>query len=543
MDLEPLTKPGVVAVSESKLSQLYTGLLVLTLKKEMDEPGYAAINMMTFEHELIQKRNRYARELQRILNELKLTRELLAEIEVSRQFKHKTHEPEELINYYSGVFFDLVHQLKDKLFRLVACLITEKPAGQAYKEPKKTEVSKFLKDYEQTLKKIGIHELLKKWQQKEAGPIGVILCRRTQHHHTLSRLELNSDFQNVQMSKTMLGPLSVNTLTDCGKQRLVELGEQSFKKMKADITAKQQKAVQEMEGSLDAIAEKLIAYYGIPIDSSEWSKIGQKYMDFLASLEIANEASRDKISPPIMPLISDLVSSIQKLSETVSIYLVGSSCRDDFMAGTSDINVYIITKGLTEPLDIKFPLTVTLLSEEDFLSEKHKRDRFICWSDGVLLSGKQFDFKAGDFPKPGALLCSLLNHGFIEQLEALKVEISALKNPSISQLRTYSLAISKIMMDYDFGVAMSNKPYYTASRKKKIAYTKEIFPKERRSLMLEQVYNGGIIKHADFPMLIDTFLENAKMTYQKILAVEEKALRSSDSYHSYPVSSPTTKAN
>ena len=144
-----------------------------------------------------------------------------------------------------------------------------------------------------------------------------------------------------------------------------------------------------------------------------------------------------------------------------------------------------------------------------------------------MLAGKVFEFKATDFPKPGALLCLLLNQGFIEVLEMLKTEITNLQNPSIPQLREYSLKMIKIIMDYDFGVAMSNRPFYTASRKRKIDYTKEVFPTERRTFIVEQIYNGGIIKHEDFSVFIDVFLENARMSYQNLLAIEAKCLESS----------------
>jgi hypothetical protein len=112
----------------------------------------------------------------------------------------------------------------------------------------------------------------------------------------------------------------------------------------------------------------------------------------------------------------------------------------------------------------------------------------------------------------------------MEELEALKDEVSILENPDVSVLRGYSIRMAKIMMDYDFGVSMSNKPFYAASRKKKIAYTKETFPLERRTLLLEQIYNGGVVKQEDFSILIDGFLENARKSFEKLLAIEKKIL-------------------
>lgn len=510
-----------------KLSQLITGLILLTFKREVEESCYSAIDMITFEHELLQRRNRYASDLKRVFDELRLTNELLVEVSGQKQTGHKTHGPEEIVNYYSGNFFDLVHQIKDKLFQLVASLITEKTESGPYKEPRRVSKKEFLKKYGEEIKKIGIHDILiNKWGQEDEGPIGVVLRKRKQHHHYLSNLQLNRDCQNIQVSRLMLAPMSTGTLTEYGKQRMTELGEQSLKKMKDEVAERQRQTIKEIENNLNAIAEKLISFYSIPTESAERADIIKRYMDFLTSLEITNEASLDKIQPIIRPVISELVASVQKIDTTSSIYLVGSCGREDFVPGKSDINVYIISKNTKESLSFenKFPLVFTLLSEEDFLSDEHKKDRFICWSDGILLAGPGFKFEAKDFPKPGALLSLLLNHGFIEKLEALKNEVLSQQNPNYSQLRAYSLRMIKIMMDYDFGVAMTNKPFYTASRRKKIAYIKEVFPNERRPFLLEQVYNGGTIKQEDFRVFIDTFLEDTGDSYKHLLDIHKKTL-------------------
>src|SRR5882724_2504493 len=101
---------------KTPLENLNTGLLMLNLKKEIEESAYSVINRVTFGHNVVQSRHTYTGELVRVLDELKLTAELVDE---QRQSKHKVHEPEDLINYYSGNFFGLVHQAKDKLLRLI----------------------------------------------------------------------------------------------------------------------------------------------------------------------------------------------------------------------------------------------------------------------------------------------------------------------------------------------------------------------------------------------------------------------------------------
>ena len=104
----------------------------------------------------------------------------------------------------------------------------------------------------------------------------------------------------------------------------------------------------------------------------------------------------------------------------------------------------------------------------------------------------------------------------------------ALNKPDAKTLRPYSLKAVKIVMDFDFGVAMANKPFYTASRAGKIKYTKEAWPNERRTITLEQLYkDNASIRQKDFSMLIDVFLENAKPNYQKLLDVEAEIIKES----------------
>jgi hypothetical protein len=52
----------------------------------------------------------------------------------------------------------------------------------------------------------------------------------------------------------------------------------------------------------------------------------------------------------------------------------------------------------------------------------------------------------------------------------------------------------------------------------------ESWPGEKRTTTLEQIYEKGTIRQEDFPVLIDTFLERAKINYQKMLDIEKEIL-------------------
>ncbi|MCJ7804647.1 hypothetical protein MUP35_02860, partial [Patescibacteria group bacterium] len=171
-------------------------------------------------------------------------------------------------------------------------------------------------------------------------------------------------------------------------------------------------------------------------------------------------------------------------------------------------------------------IDVRFFGEKEFLSEENKKWRFICWSDGLSIYGKQYTFDKKEFPKPGTLLTLLLNRGVIERLEELKSRVAKLKNPSKQLMRSNSLKAVKMMLDFGFGVAMANKPFYTSNRKEKIQYIKEMFPSaQRQTITFEAIYFRGIIRLQDFSMVIDTFLEIAKRNYKKLTDVEAEIIK------------------
>lgn len=517
------------SIKDSKLSQLNKGLLIANIQKEMEEPGYTPIGRITRNRKVVQRRQEYCSDIERALNEAELTTSLLSETENSKKINEKVYQPEDIISYYNGIFLDQVHQIKDKLIRMVMLLllIPEKTPDHLKKDPNKVKLNTFLKINEVELRKIGVYDLFSQWN---LGSLAVVLRKRTQYHHFVSTLKLNSDYQKITMSRLMLNPLTPNQLSEYGKKRMTEIGEEAFTRWRSEIVSKQENTIKVVKQNIEDVCSKLIPYFKVPVDLKEVALIVNQYTEFLASMDIKNEASINKIPPYMKPLIDGAVEIAKNEfgDKLNSIYLVGSCARNEFIPGSSDINMYFIfndESNFAFSRDELPLLSAVLMSKRAFLSEDHKKDRFICWSDGVLLYGEKIKFNEREFPKPGTLLSLLLNRGFIEKLEKIKAEVVNLKNPDAETLRPYCLKAVKIVMDWDFGVAMANKPLYTASRNDKLKYTKEAWPNERRTITLEQLYKGNAtIKQSDFPLLIDVFMENAKPNYQKLLNVEKDIL-------------------
>lgn len=519
-----------IILNQSPINKLNTGLLFLDFERLASEPGYEAIGRITYGYYVVQRRYQYSHDLIRALTEAKLTTKLKALVEVGISIEEKTFEPEELITYYDGIFLDYIHQIKDKTLRLIWWMMQDSKTKSKPKEPEGIRL-RSLSPYDPVLKKIGIDDLLHEWDQESASNVAVALKKRTQHHHFVSNLQLNSDFQKIKMSKSMLAPNSINMLSEYGKTRMQQIGEESYKKWKEDIENKHAKTLEVVEKNLNDIAIKLIEYYKIPVDPKEYAEVVNKYTEVQKRFDIKNKAATTNISQDLKSLIDQFVSFNKEFfaNHLVSIYLVGSVPRGEFVPGASNINMIVITDvGSYEdfPENVDPILNVRFMSEKVFLSDEMKKHRFICWSDGVLLYGKEFNFNEKEFPKPGTLLALLLNRGFIEKLEEIKDKVIQLNSNDKKKLRYFSLMAIRIMLDFGFGAAMSNKPYYTASRKEKIDYIKESFPSARRQTeTFEKIYHGGVVRQQDFPLLIDTFLENGRKNYKRMLDVEAEILK------------------
>jgi hypothetical protein len=513
-------KSAEIIDDRSSLEKLNSGLLMAYFKREIEDSAYSVIGRITFGHLVEQKRHSYVGELTRVLDELEITANLLKDIDATttKDINGKLKQPEDLISYYTGIFFDLVHQAKDKLLRLLDYMAADERTKTEYKEADKVRFNK----HEEVMKEIGIADLIEEWKQ-DSGPIGVILKKRTQHHHFTSNVQLNGDLQKLKMTRTMLSPQASSQLNEAGKKYMEDLGKESFEKYRNDIVDKQEHALGIIRDNLDAIAEKLIAHYHMANDYKTQAEFTTEYMDYLGSLHINNEASIDKVAENALISVKDILAIPSDIKdEVISVYGAGSYFRNEFYEGSSDINLYVITKNTTRIFDTELPVTLYVLSEEDFLSDTHKRDQFICWSDGVLLQGKEYEWNAKDFPKPGTLLSMLLNRGIVEELEDIQSRISSLAEPTPLELRLVELHATKKMLDYLFGIAMSNKPFYTASRSKRIEYIKEVFDVNALTLTLERVYFGLIAEKDSFCQMMDAFLKIARENYAKQESIESK---------------------
>lgn len=497
----------------------------MRLQKQVAEPGPAAAGLTTFEQQVMEKRNEYAMELERVLDELKLTTALLSAVEAGKEVENKTHEPEELINYYSGVFFDLVHQIKDKLVRLVELILRPGPHRTKYKDLKSVSVADLLKRHETLIEAIGIRTLLEEWKDEGEGALNVVLRHRTQHHHNLSRLQYDKKFLDVRMSKILRTPQYSSLFTEEGRRKIEEQGQRGLETLKADALAKQRSTIQTVEQSLNAIADRLILHFKIPTDVADLVQTIMAYSGTLAAQEVRNETSATKLQFDVAHLKAELSACAKRLGcedQILSVYLVGSAARGELTRTRLQIDLYVLTRDVTIETACGPEIQMHVLGQADFASEKHKKDRFLCWSDGLVILGDPCKFNSREFPPPGVLLAILLNENAEAELDACKLEVSKLRDDQFDALRGSSLRVAKLGLDFLFGLAMSVKPFYSSSRARRVEHIKATLPTDLRIGALEVLYAGGTYRSADLLSVIEILLQLVRKEFPKLLEAKTK---------------------
>ena len=115
---------------KTNFDKLKAGRLFRSLQKENGEPENIAIGQISTELHFLQRQSEYTSEIERVLKELRLTTSLIRECKDRNQVAGMSKQ--ELLAYYQGVFFMLVHQIKDKIIQLVYLMteetVPDKPA-------------------------------------------------------------------------------------------------------------------------------------------------------------------------------------------------------------------------------------------------------------------------------------------------------------------------------------------------------------------------------------------------------------------------------
>jgi predicted nucleotidyltransferase len=245
-------------------------------------------------------------------------------------------------------------------------------------------------------------------------------------------------------------------------------------------------------------------------------------MKMLDSFEIKNQCSIEKISPTYKDKLKTAGELLKAHKDIIkAAYLIGSLGRGEYQEGYSDIGIIIVAdkknKVCIDALKKIFPrkrLVINIFTVDEFFSEKHKKDRFIIQTDGILLWGQDLVSKE-KFPKPGLKLALLLNEDLLEKIEAAVTWIKSNPHVGPTEISIKSRTMAKDIINFIYGVVISNKPQFTHNRQERIQKINAMYPENKNTLdTLMQITKYGVGDMSSFITLTDGFksrvLDNLK---------------------------------
>ena len=125
---------------QSDFDKLKAGILLAYQNKRNREPEYEAVYYFSNKSSALSKMNQYASDIEKIIREINFTESLIIELPEDTYLKKLNIMPEDYILYHKGYFLELIHQLKDKLVRLVDAF--SKINEEKFTEPDKIKINK-----------------------------------------------------------------------------------------------------------------------------------------------------------------------------------------------------------------------------------------------------------------------------------------------------------------------------------------------------------------------------------------------------------------
>lgn len=379
--------------------------------------------------------------------------------------------------YHYGHFLDLVHQMKDKLTRLAKGLTSPPP----FHEPKKANPLS-LAAREEVKNIPGLPGLLQVWTEapdKEHN-IAVMLRRRTQYHHFRNRLNLNKDFLDIKLFRTMQQESAQKILSEEGKKLIEERGTKGFENWHANVERGITSTIEDVRNNLESVSPVLSIAIPLPALEKDGAKIFDDYFRMTESLKIKPMASKEHYEQGVFYPIIKTFETLLPLTfggSFVSLYLVGSTTRGDAVPGISDINFVLVLRDeagiltptvhrLAEKVRENFGVQTEFIIKTitEFKASDATLLRFTCRMDGLLLTGVDL-IGEEKFPKPGLGLTCLFKTRIKKDIEKVNFALSEDPPPSQEKVSELGKVAAEAGMRLMFGAAMADTARYERSFK------------------------------------------------------------------------------
>lgn len=271
--------PSGLKLPETKLDVLHAQIVLAFAQQRTREPGLRAIGLMGHESGRWGAASRYTLEIQRILRELSMAIEFIERIAFTAPEHGAFFPSEDGVMYHQGHALDLVHQLKDKVARLVDALtminrLTKKASiTNLLKKPRVSELP-------------GLADVLREWEEAHHGGIATALHLRTQYHHFQNNLSLHDKYLSLKTTRLLQQPEIQNVLTKAGKHWVCRRGEQDFRDWRDDILRKLRSTRDLVQKNIEKVAQALSVNTGLPNIENDGMRIIQDELRAQKSLNL-----------------------------------------------------------------------------------------------------------------------------------------------------------------------------------------------------------------------------------------------------------------
>lgn len=475
------------------LNDLKTGISFTHLKGDVRQPHNYAMGRIPARFSRWYTASSYVTDIERIIQELKTSLSFVTTLPDDIFLAQHSMNSEDYIMYHQGYFLDLVHQLKDKLCQMTNTLITYVD-DYSEKHEKSAKLNKILND--KSAQKIPhLCDLMKEWNADDPtqkGPIAIALKKRTFYHHYKNPLPNTDSYSKAKTNRFLLSPSFEVHLSDYGKQMVAERGKQSLQSWQSDTVEKMSDTLKMIETSVENISKSLVNYYRLPHTTDNSKQIIQRYFSLDKLLEIPDSTYKiDDIKQPARGMLDTLSQALPFAleKEFVALYVTGSMPRGDFMYGLSNINFVVVLKNDIPELKtivqkftdgpanaLGIPIDTKIFSEAEFMSSEHTKERFVCRTDGLLLTGTNL-LKKGKEENISFKLAWILNKDFKDYLVSLKI-ILANKSRLLTQRQLTLIAreLGKRTFRLGFSQVIGNNLRYSPHFKEMLNLNKFYYP-------------------------------------------------------------------
>ncbi len=514
---------------KSHFQELNEALLIKSQISDIEDKKHYVLGMMSHETKFQSKCSRYCNDVQNFLDQMKMCIFMLKNLNtVSKAASEKGWDESHFVPFYQGVFTNQLYSIKEKILQLLNLLTDSKP--KEGKHEQKIKIKKLRQ--RQEIINMDIDSLLAVWDiddSKSTSGIKVALRKRVHHQHYIDPFQLNKELLNLKFAKTMLADQSRPYLSEFGVEKITKMEQENKSKLVEDTVIKMKNTLAEVHKSLDSLSEKIIKHFNYSYAPNTMTEILNKMEQFEKSIEIINESSYEKILPKFKFLLQEYIDNIKKhyQDDLESIYIYGSTSRGEYNFAYSDFNLCFVFKD-TSPLiqeklsEKAFFLNLVTLGKSEFIAStpEMRKLRFILHSDGVLIEGSDLIGKE-EFPKAGLELAYLLNFDVMDNIKDFEKWLKENPEPSKEEMGKFAKLYAKRYIDFIFGVAMSNEPYYTSSRLKRLEWIKTAFENtgQMPDMMLAILHSKAIIEYENLVEIIEIFKEQAQKNITKMKKV------------------------